>query len=202
MNCTRYWDRFILVLGLVLFLVPIAQAESLWSDDAWFANPYSERQAKRVGDLVQVIISEKMEASNQTSAGGGKETNISLDPGLGVFDFVPPASLDRSSSRTGTRNNQRGLDAAATITCQVIEVLDTGNLKIEGAKEIYINQERETLHLVGIVAPQDVMEGNVIYSDRIAEAVIKFDGTLKPKEKKGLLGFFEGLFGSVLDVLF
>jgi flagellar L-ring protein precursor FlgH len=47
---------------------------------------------------------------------------------------------------------------------------------ISGEREVGINEEQETLSLTGVVRPEDIGPGNVVYSMDIAEAKITYKG--------------------------
>ncbi len=196
-----FWLTFTVFIVLWIEL-PLGLAESLWSDNAWFADPYSDYRASREGDILTVIIAENLEGKNSATNSGGSSVNISMEAGQGIFDFVPPASFKRQSSREGERSNQRQMSLSGVITCQVVEVLENGNLRIAGSKEIYLNKEREIMHIEGVVNPRFISAQNTVYSTQLVDVIIKLEGTLKPKQRSGLLGVLGNLFGSILDILF
>ncbi len=194
---------FFMIVFISLFLLPAeAKGESLWQDEGWFSDPYSDYRASQVGDTITVIINEDTSGKNSASSTNDKQTSIGLQAGQGIFDFVPPATLESSNSRGGSRNYGRDISLSGTITCQVIEVLEGGNLRIAGSKDVYLNKERETLSIEGVVNPRSIGADNSVYSTQVVDAVIKLDGTLKPEKKSGLLGLLEGVFGSVMDIIF
>jgi flagellar basal body L-ring protein FlgH len=53
-----------------------------------------------------------------------------------------------------------------------------------------------------VVNPRYIGADNSVYSTQVVDAVIKLDGTLKPEKKSGLAGLLEGVFGSIMDILF
>jgi flagellar L-ring protein precursor FlgH len=183
---------------LVLYFAGCALAGSLWTDDGWFSDP----RAGKVGDIVTVVIEENTRGNNTASSSGDNTTSIGLQAGEGIFDFIPPAKLKHSSSQKSQRSYQRGITLQGVITCQVVEVLENGNLKIAGKKEVFLNKERETIYIEGIIAPQSLSAQNTVSSTQVVDAVIRLEGTLKPKKRSGLLGVFEGIFGSIMDILF
>ena len=58
----------------------------------------------------------------------------------------------------------------------VTEVRANGDLVIEGDRKITINEEEEFLSLKGVVRPEDIGPGNLVYSTDIAEADISYKG--------------------------
>ena len=57
-----------------------------------------------------------------------------------------------------------------------IEVLPNGDLMIQGEREIGVNEETEILSLSGVVRPEDIGAGNLVYSTDIANARISYKG--------------------------
>ncbi|WP_369018422.1 flagellar basal body L-ring protein FlgH [Thermatribacter velox] len=202
MKKVRFFWWLFTVFVVSWIALPQSFAESLWSDDAWFADPYSDYRASREGDILTVIITENLEGKNSATSSGGSSVDISMEAGQGIFDFVPPASFKRQSTRQGERSNQRQMSLSGVITCQVVEVLENGNLRIAGSKEIYLNKEREIMHIEGVVNPRFISAQNTVYSTQLVDVIIKLEGTLKPKQRSGLIGILGGLFGSILDILF
>ena len=60
------------------------------------------------------------------------------------------------------------------ISVTVVRVLTNQNLVIQGESWITINQGVEAVQLTGIVRPIDIEPGNVVSSQRIAQAQIKY----------------------------
>jgi flagellar L-ring protein precursor FlgH len=81
------------------------------------------------------------------------------------------------TSRTGT--------LLANVTCQVIEVLPNGNLRIHGTKQVRVNRETQYLLIDGVVRPRDILLDNTVLSDLIAEARIEFTGAGVLADKQG-----------------
>ncbi len=87
-----------------------------------------------MGDILTVIINEDTSGKNSASSTNNKQTSIGLQAGQGIFDFIPPATLESSNSRGGNRNYGRDISLSGTITCQVIEVLREEICESLGAK--------------------------------------------------------------------
>ena len=57
-----------------------------------------------------------------------------------------------------------------------MRVFATGNLEILGQKKLTLNNGDEYIRVRGLVRPDDISSSNVILSDRIANAEIKYTG--------------------------
>ena len=71
----------------------------------------------------------------------------------------------------------------------MVEVLSSGDMKIEGKQEIQINNEKQTIILTGIIRPQDIRADNTILSTFVSDAQIKYEGhgPLAKKQRQGFL---------------
>jgi len=149
------------------------------SDGANLYSLYSDQRAMRVDDILTIIIEESAKAGSQSNTNTSKENSMDLDGGgTGVLGFIPRfgASGGSKVNYGGKGGTSRQGSLAATISARVVEVLDNGNLIIEGSKVVEINEEKEIIKLTGMVRPADILKNNVIYSSSIADAEITYTG--------------------------
>lgn len=183
---------------------------SLWKDSA---SLFEDRRARRVNDLVTILVSEKSAASKKatTSANRDSSGDYGLDnffgmdkdfgiqklPGLNGFYkgtnvFSPSVKGSGKSDFAGKGDTTREGTLTATITAKVVEVLPNGNMVLESRKEILVNNEKEILVFKGIVRPDDITPNNTILSQYVADAQIYLvgDGVLDDKQSPGWLARF------------
>ena len=55
-------------------------------------------------------------------------------------------------------------------------MLPNGYLVVEGAKDIQVNSEHQTVIVRGMVRPADLSPGNVVRSDRLAQLEVRING--------------------------
>jgi flagellar L-ring protein FlgH len=161
---------------------------------------YSDRIARRVGDVVTIQIVENSSASAVASTNTKEEYGASLDgSGSGGLKFIPlfSATGNTKSEHKGDGRTVRQGSVTGVLTAKVVEVFPNGNLRIEGQKSVIINGERQLTVLTGVVRPEDVTLQNTVTSDLIADAQITFKG-------KGVLANAErpGFFARLFDWLF
>jgi len=65
---------------------------------------------------------------------------------------------------------------SATISAKVVDVLPSGNLAIEGKREIYINNEKKEILIQGVVRPRDIAYDNSVLSSQVADAKLIYTG--------------------------
>jgi flagellar L-ring protein precursor FlgH len=70
----------------------------------------------------------------------------------------------------------RGSTFTTTLSARVSRVLPNGNLVIEGEKQVWVNSERQSVVVRGIVRPADLTSGNTILSDRLADLEVRING--------------------------
>jgi len=165
-------------------------------------NLYTDKKGKKTGDVVTILIMETAKAGSDTRTETEKNNNISIgqDKSQGkLFSWLPNFGVNGNAnvSYDGKGVTARNGQLKATVTARIIEVLDNGNLLIEGSKVVAINNEEEILEVSGTIRADDINPDNTVYSYKIAEAVIRYSGsgTNADAEKPGLLTrFFNWIF--------
>lgn len=161
---------------------------------------YSDRIARRVGDVITIQIVENTTASAVAGTNTKSEYDVGLQGGgTGALDFVPLFGGNGStkSEHKGDGRTSRQGRISGILTAKVVEVFPNGNLRVEGEKSVIINGERQLTIINGVVRPEDISPRNVVRSDLIADAEITIKG-------KGILANTErpGFFARVFDWLF
>lgn len=194
--------RAFLCAVMIGFLIRGAggSAGSLWSESS--SSLFSDHKASKVGDLLTVIIVERSYATNKAQTDSGKGASVGVEEGTGLLSFIPELGFGSKTKFQGGNTTTRMGTFTANMTAKVIEVLPNGNLKIEGTQGLVVNKERQNIVITGIVRPQDISRSNTILSTYVADAEIRYEGTLNVEERKGILGFLSRFFGSILDLLF
>jgi flagellar L-ring protein precursor FlgH len=200
MKLNSLFSSYLTVL-LAMVAVPAFSAPvSLYGN-----NLYTDKKGKRAGDVVTILVMENAKASNDTRTETQKKNGVSVNmekpSGTGgkVLGWLPSFGVNSSAdvNYKGTGETARNGELKATITARITEVLDNGNLMIEGSKVVAINDEEEILEVSGTIRADDINPDNTVYSYKIAEAVIRYSGsgTNTQAAKPGLLTrFFNWIF--------
>jgi flagellar L-ring protein precursor FlgH len=161
---------------------------SLWPKEESKLLLFKDTKASRVGDIVTVIIAESSQASkaSQTKTSRASDNTFGFKAGSVPTDF----QLKGGNKFEGTGTTSRAGNLNATVTAVVIEVLANGNLKIDGVKDIKVNDETQYITVSGIVRSEDIGRNNSILSTDIADAKIlyKGEGSLDDEQRPGWLG--------------
>jgi flagellar L-ring protein precursor FlgH len=202
--------RFCLTGLSVCFLaLGQAQADSLWSKET-AVSLYSDHKAKRVGDIITVIVLESNSASRNSSAKTEKKSDINAS----ISNFInanlegkvfPNALGKVQSPKLGTTSQSKFEGKGAVnnsgsfnsrFAVRVVDVLPNNNLIIEGVRRTTFSGESQTIILKGTVRPRDVTPLNTVYSYHLADVSIglKDKGAISDSLKKG---WFSKLWGKV-----
>ena len=162
---------------------------------------YTDHRAMKKDDILTVLIVENAKAESQSSTSTDKKNSFGVDnvEGSGALRFIPSfgASGGTKVEYDGKGGTAREGELVATISARVVEVMDNGNLRIDGNKVVEINEEKEIIKISGIVRPEDIESDNTVFSHDISEAKITYSG-------KGVAntGRRPGLIARILNWIF
>lgn len=154
---------------------------------------FEDVKARRVGDIITVVLQESTSASKSATATTDKtqETVIASPtifgasptfnlPGLFPLDSnrnnTLAANLNSSNAFEGTGDATQSNSLTGNITVTIADVLPNGNLVIRGEKWLTLNKGEEFIQISGIVRPQDISTLNTVLSTQIGDARITYSG--------------------------
>ncbi len=167
---------------------PYSWADSLWARrDPRAAFLFYDLRARRVGDLLTIIVRESTDIANSDARKMEKESRAS-----GLFNFKGDTKAGKFLARDATVNfdasgsAQRGFDGKSDynvdrsfldrFTVTVVDVLPNANLVIEGCRRQVVSGEMRTLRITGIVRPADIISGNAVLSQQVANLRVTYEG--------------------------
>lgn len=160
----------------------IAATGSMYQDSQ-ASSLYSDIKALKVGDIITVMLMESTQAKKSANNEIKRGTDLSLDPiyagGGNVTIGGNPIDLRYKDSMNTKRESDadQSNSLSGSISANVMQVLNNGNLVIRGEKWISINNGDEFVRITGIVRAQDIRPDNTIDSPRVANARIQYSGT-------------------------
>lgn len=187
--------KIIIASSLLTIITSFAPAQSLWREDT--VRPmFADKRAAGIGDILTIVVSESTAMTKNNETKTSKQSSWAaavtsfLFPGFAQFKHTTPAINYTSNLKhdgSGAVNNSQSI--VTHVAVKVIDVLPNQNLVIEGKRETSFSGEHQTVMLHGIVRPEDVMYGNTIASDNIADASISIigKGTVSDAQNKGWL---------------
>ena len=195
---------------LVLFigLAAFAPGQNLKADSLYpvegSSSVNTEKRARRVGDVITVMIQETNQATNAASSNDQKSGSVVVGAGSGFLgssflnsNTTGNIGLGGGTSHQGQGTSSRSSNVTGQMTAKIISVLPSGNYLIEGSRYVEVNDEKQTIDVTGEIRPDDISSDNTVVSTRVANARIKFTGTGPASEtaKPGLLTRVLGWLG-------
>ena len=194
------------LLVLAVFALSQVQADSLWSKET-AVSLFTDHKAKRVGDIITVLVQENNSASRNSSTKTEKKGDISASISSFVTGNIQNKifsnntcddnaaqlpKLETTSQNkfegSGAVNNSGSINSRFAV--RVVDVLPNKNLIIEGVRRTSFSGESQTIILRGTVRPQDVTPVNTVVSYNLADVSIRFkdEGVVNDSQKKGWFG--------------
>lgn len=149
-------------------------AESLYQEST-YRPLIADNKAFRVGDVLTVQIFENSSAITSADTDTRRKNDVSAS-WTTPFNSITNKSLSVAGDFDGGGRTQRSNKVLATITVLVTEVLPNGDLKVAGEQMLTVDEELQKVQLQGRVRPQDISDGNLVMSTRLAEAKISYAG--------------------------
>ena len=145
----------------------------------------TDQRARRIGDILTVSFNEIYAATKAQTAASSKTDafGVTLPTGLpnmltGGYD-KDPAGLNAGTTRSfaGSGNAVQSNSFSGLLSVTVVRVFDNGNMEVQGQKELTLNNGNEYVRVRGVVRPEDISATNIVSSDRLADAQIRYTGS-------------------------
>lgn len=189
--------RLMTIIGAALAVS--AQAQVIDKNDnpgTLFPKDYQnfllDRTARRVGDIITILIDETSAASltANTTLSKSDSNKVGLKTFVDFFDrLLKPIESSSSSSNSGKGSTDQTAKFSAKITGVVKEVRPNGVLVFEANKSMLINKELQTLKLTGMIRRDDITPENTVKSERVADAELNISGQggIADRQRRGIL---------------
>ncbi len=144
---------------------------------------FADLKARRVGDVLTIVLNEATAASKNAATKTSRNSSVT-DTGPTIFGKsitakgVPILDTTLSGSRAfdGEGTASEGNTFVGSLTVTVTQVESNGNLLVEGDKNLKLNQGDESIHISGVIRPDDIATNNTVTSDKLADAHISYSG--------------------------
>ena len=149
-----------------------------------------------MGDILTIVLDEEVSASKNSQSNAGRSGSASLELAQlpDVLDVLAEYGFDVSGANdfSGSGGSQANNSFTGTITVSVLEVMNNGNLRVRGEKQIAINQGTEFIRFSGVVNPRTITAQNTVPSTQVADARIEYvgDGYINEAQHMGWLQRF------------
>lgn len=137
---------------------------------------YEDPISRRVGDILTVRLEESTQGEYRAKTKTDKKAQLTYPMPIFFGKPVPGLTVKTDTEQVfdGTGNSDQSNKLRGTISVTVTNVLSNHNLVVQGESWVTINQGQEYIQLSGIVRPYDIQPNNVVSSQRIAAAQIKY----------------------------
>lgn len=142
---------------------------------------FSDSKAFEVGDNITIIISETASAYQKADTKMDNSTDLSLGPGTGLLEMQNAGAGSHTAVESdkfeGSGETNRSGQLTAVVTAKITEIMDNGEFRIEGGKEVIINSEKQRIKVEGYIREKDINAQNQVQSSYISDAKITYSGT-------------------------
>ncbi len=187
--------RRAIALITILALAPLtAVADTLYQAAPAPAGPGHplrlgpDHRAQQIGDLVYVQFDFNDANSHTNNYASNKSFNTNYAGGTGNFaiSLLRNVSSIGGSAATSTAQSASGADSfVSTMMTTVTNVLPSGAMEIAGDQDVNINGRKQTLHITGVVRPEDITSADAVLASHVADVHAEFKGN--DLKDKGLL---------------
>jgi flagellar L-ring protein precursor FlgH len=175
-------EFFLCVLFALATIAP-ATASSLF-DESTYRPLTADNKAHRVGDVLTVQVFENSSATATSDTGTRRKNNLTAE--LARSTRTVGGTFSAGGDFDGGGRTERSNKVLITLTVSVREVLANGDLRVGGEQQLLVNGENQRVTLEGRVRPQDISDGNVVQSTRLADAHITYlgEGELSQRQER------------------
>lgn len=140
----------------------------------WMTDLTSDLRARYVNDLVTIRVVESLSATGSANSSVDKNGSASVSfPGRIGTELGRLLPFDTTTGFNGSGGTTRTTELFATLTARVTEVLPSGDMVVEGVREVDINGDRSLVVLTGVVRAADIQPGNVVLSTQVGQLRIR-----------------------------
>src|ERR1700679_2738159 len=142
---------FIFLFAVSWTPIPRVLADSLYPVEG-SSSIYTEKRARRIGDVITVLIQENTNATEAAgsqyqkagSVGIGAGSSVGgLGFGQNVLNTTNNIGLGASSSHQGQGMSSGSTTITGEMTAKIVSVLPSGNYLVEGTHYIVVNEDKQ-----------------------------------------------------------
>jgi flagellar L-ring protein precursor FlgH len=185
---------------LFLILGQLAAADLWQAESLADGNLYSDQVARRSGDLITILVKETTSVTDNQKTENKRDNDLSLAvemlpdtaaikavKGASTAGRLPAIELESERKFKGEGKYTANGEVRAVITGRVVDVLDNGNLVIEGRRSVRVNLDMKTIIITGIIRTADVQSDNTVFSEKLHgfNVAIEGEGPMTRSQQEG-----------------
>jgi flagellar L-ring protein precursor FlgH len=137
---------------------------------------YQDHIARRIGDVLTIRLEESTQGEYKAKTKTDRKAQLDYPIPILFGKPVPALQVETNTEQSfdSIGNSDQSNKLRGTITVTIMRVLSNHNLVVQGESWVTINQGQEFVQLTGIVRPEDIEANNVVSSQRVAAAQIRY----------------------------
>jgi len=201
--------KFLLTIMMIMITALTVNAESLFvlgAQQHYQGTPrslFGGVQARQIGDLISIRMSENVSVSDNLTFSSAKESNTTdaftsfLKEWFHLSGLKSSDGYGGSNEVSNSAQGQRALNMGDRIACQVVQQLPNGNLAVQGKKTLVNGNERVDFIVTGVVDPRWLNVDGEIYSYNVSNLQFALSGRGAVSRSQN-----EGIFNRFIRYLF
>lgn len=160
-------------------VAPQASKGAIFQANAGYAGLHQGTKARRIGDLVTIVLVETISTSKSTSANTARDGSFSITPPTaGPLDFLNPNALNPAAqgSFSGSGDAAQRSSLNGTIAVTIAALHPNGTASVLGEKRLSLSQGKEWVQFAGTIRLSDINADNQLSSAQVANARIIYAG--------------------------
>jgi len=154
---------------------------SLWVAGGAFTDMTADYKARHLGDTIvlQVALLTTAKSAGDVNSQRSFQTNsgiTSLPGKLKTGGLNPLFGAQSSTQLKGQGESSNTSNLVTNLAARVIAVLPNQNLVVEAQREVFMNNQHETMFVRGVLRPGDVGPNNTAASTSLANLEIELKG--------------------------
>lgn len=154
---------------------------SFWTSQSPYSDLASDYKARNINDLIVIQVVESTTAAEDGAVKSAR--TFSASSSIGVMGMAGPTSgtqnlFSPNSSRTLNGQAQTSSDStlSTSLSGRVVDVLPNGFLVIEAERQVFMNNQHQTVVIHGVVRPGDITSANTVPSTAISNLELELKG--------------------------
>ncbi len=158
---------------------PAPAANGAIFQNSGYAPLTSGTKAAAVGDIVTIVLVERMAASKSNSASTERGGDVGLTPpATGPLSLFTPGDINMGGDQSfkGKGETAQANSLSGEISVTIAAAYPNGTFLVKGEKMITLNRGDEAVQLSGLIRAADISADNRIASTKVADAQILYTG--------------------------
>ncbi len=179
---------------------PTPTTGSFWTPQSPYSDMASDYKARNINDLIVIQVVESTTAAEDGAVKSAR--TFTANSGISAFTGLPGPTagiqniFSPNSSRTLNGQAQTSSDStlSTSLSGRVVDVLPNGFLVIEAVRQMFMNNQHQTVIIHGVVRPGDINAANAVPSTAVSNLEVELkgkgvisDGVAPPNKLVGLI---------------